>query len=42
MFDGKVKVKVTLRGLFSTAALKADCTLAPEIVPSSPEALHTK
>jgi hypothetical protein len=30
----KVKVKVALRGLFSTAALKADCTLAPEIVPS--------
>jgi hypothetical protein len=28
------KVKVALRGLFSTAAFKTDCTLAPEIVPS--------
>jgi hypothetical protein len=33
-FIVKKKVKVALRGLFSTAALKADCTLAPEIVPS--------
>jgi hypothetical protein len=30
----KVKLKVALRVLFSTAALEADCTLAPDIVPS--------
>jgi hypothetical protein len=30
--EKKVKVKVTLRGLFSTAALEADCTLAPDVV----------
>jgi hypothetical protein len=38
----KVKVKVTLRGPIQHCGLKADCTLAPEIVPSSPEALCTK
>jgi hypothetical protein len=30
----KVKVKVALWGLFSTAALEADYTLAPDVVPS--------
>jgi hypothetical protein len=38
----KVKVKVAVWGLFSTAALWLVVLLPPEIVPSSPEALCTK